>query len=137
MNLVANFASGGSAQRKLKASRILFSASFVVWGKVRPFMRTILVRYKTSEASADSNAALVRAVFEELRARAPRGLHYASYRLADSVTFVHIATLETRDDNPLAALPTFKAFQAELRERCVEPPVIVELTVVGSYGLAA
>lgn len=100
-------------------------------------MRTIMVRYKTSEASADSNAALVRAVFEELRACAPQGLRYASYRLADGVTFVHLATLETRDDNPLATLPSFKAFQAGIKERCVEPPVVVELSLVGSYGLAA
>jgi hypothetical protein len=100
-------------------------------------MKTIMVRYKTSEATSDANAALVRAVFEELRARAPAGIRYASYRLADGVTFVHIASVETRDPNPLAALPSFKAFQAQLADRCVEPPVVTELSVVGSYGEAA
>jgi hypothetical protein len=74
-------------------------------------MKTIMVRYKTLEAQADTNAALVRAVFEELGACAPKGLRYASYRLPDGVTFVHIATLETPDENPLVALPSFKAFQ--------------------------
>ena len=42
----------------------------------------------------------------------------------------------TVDDsaNPLLALAAFKAFQEGIRDRCVEPPVVTELTVVGSYG---
>jgi|307.fasta_scaffold00208_18 hypothetical protein len=101
-------------------------------------MKTIMVRYKTSsEATGDTNATLVRAVFEELRTRAPGGIRYTSYRLADGVTFIHIASVETRGDNPLTALPAFKAFQAQLKDRCVEAPVVTDLSVVGSYGEAA
>jgi hypothetical protein len=92
-----------------------------------------MVRYKTSEAQAAENEALVRNVFEELRLRAPAGLRYASYRLADGVTFVHLATLDSADDNPLTALPAFKTFQQELRARCVEPPVVTELSAIGCY----
>jgi hypothetical protein len=99
--------------------------------------RTIMVRYKTSEAHAEANATLVRAVFEELRTRAPKGVAYASYRLADRVTFVHIATLEDRDENPLLALPSFQAFLGGIKERCVEPPVTSELSAVGSFGTVA
>jgi len=97
-------------------------------------MKTIMVRYKTSEETGDANAALVRAVFEELRTRAPGGIRYASYRLADGVTFVHIATVAAPEDNPLTALPSFKAFQSQLKDRCVELPVVTEVSVVGSYG---
>jgi len=100
-------------------------------------MKTIMVRYRTSPAAADANETLVHAVFDELRSCAPVGLRYASYRLADGVTFVHIATLETPAENPLTALPSFKAFQAQLKERCVEAPVVTELPVVDSYGLSA
>ena len=100
-------------------------------------MKTIMIRYRTSEAMGDTNAALVRAVFEELRTRAPGGIRYTSYRLADGVTFIHVATLETPEANPLAALPSFKAFQAQLKDRCVEMPVVTELSVVGSYGEGA
>jgi hypothetical protein len=101
-------------------------------------MKTIMVRYKTSsEATGDTNATLVRAVFEELRTRAPGGIRYTSYRLADGVTFIHIASVETRGDNPLTALPAFKAFQAQLKDRCVEAPVVTDLSVVGTYGEAA
>lgn len=93
-----------------------------------------MVRYRTSKETGDANAALVGAVFEELRGRAPDGIRYACYRLADGVTFVHIATVESRADNPLTALPSFKAFQARLKDRCVEPPVLTEVSIVGSYG---
>jgi len=98
-------------------------------------MKTIMVRYKTSEAHAEANAALVRAVFNELRSRAPAGIRYATYRLPDGVTFVHIATHETAGDNPIASLASFKAFQAGLKDRCVELPVLTELSPVDSYGL--
>jgi hypothetical protein len=100
-------------------------------------MKTLMVRYKTSETHTEANETLVRAVFDELRARAPEGLRYASYRLADGVTFVHIATLDNPDENPLAALASFKAFQKQLKERCVEPPLVSELSPVDSYGLVA
>lgn len=66
-------------------------------------MKTLMVRYKTAAAHAEANEELVRAVFDELRSRAPEGLRYASYRLADGVTFVHLATLQVPDENPLVA----------------------------------
>lgn len=96
-------------------------------------MKTLLVRYTTTEESAAANAALVRAVFDELRALAPGGLRYASYQLGDGRTFLHLASIESPAANPLLSLPAFKAFQASLRERCVEPPVVTELTEVGAY----
>jgi hypothetical protein len=96
-------------------------------------MRTVMVRYKTSEARAAENESLVHAVFDELRSRAPAGLRYTTYRLADGVTFVHVATLEAPGDNPLTALPAFKAFQKEIKDRCLEQPVVTELSVVDSY----
>ena len=97
-------------------------------------MKTVMVRYQTTEAQADVNAALVRAVFDELRSRAPQGFRYATYRLPDGVTFLHVAAFESADANPLASLPAFKAFQADLKSRCVELPVVTELSPVDSYG---
>src|ERR1051325_6987279 len=89
-------------------------------------MRTVMVRYKTKEGRADENEALIRAVFAELRTRAPGGLRYASYRLPDGVSFVHIAKVDTAGDNPLTSLPAFKAFQSEIEDRCVEQPVVTD-----------
>jgi hypothetical protein len=97
-------------------------------------MRTVLVRYKTTEEGAATNEALVHAVFDELRARAPGGIRYATYRLADGVSFLHVATVESREANPLVELPAFLAFQKDLKSRCVEPPVVTELDIVDSYG---
>ena len=94
----------------------------------------MMIRYKASEARADENAALIRAVFDEIRARAPKGIQYVCYRHADGVTFVHMATITTLEKDWINALPSFKAFQAQLKERCVEPPVVSELNALESYG---
>lgn len=97
-------------------------------------MKTIMVRYTTKPEHADANVALVRAVFEELRQRAPQGLCYASYRLADGVSFVHVAT--HTEPNVLSSMPAFQAFQAQIRERVVAPPQVTELFGIGSFGLS-
>lgn len=98
-------------------------------------MKTILVRYTTVDAAAaETNAALVRAVFEELRGRAPDGFRYACHRLADGCTFVHVATLADGATSPLRELASFKAFQAGLGARTLEPPAVSEGTVVGAYA---
>ena len=96
-------------------------------------MKTIMVRYKTKPEHAETNAALVRAVFDSLRQEAPDGICYASYRLEDGVSFVHVAT--HAEPNPLSTLPAFQAFQAQIKERLEAPPVVTELFAVGSYGL--
>jgi hypothetical protein len=36
-------------------------------------------------------------------------------------------------DNPLPALPEFRAFQEGLRGWVAEPPAVEQLTVMGSY----
>jgi hypothetical protein len=97
-------------------------------------MRTVLVRYKTKEDQAEANAALVRAVFDELAERTPGGFHYVTFRLADGVTFVHLATMES-SPSPLQSLPSFQSFQENIRARCVDPPVLSEATVVGSFAV--
>jgi hypothetical protein len=96
-------------------------------------MKTIMVRYRTTEEHAKENEALVRAVFEELHALAPEGFTYTSFKLPDGVTFVHVATVMT-SEHPLGRVSAFKTFQEQLKGRCCEPPVATEVTVVGTYG---
>jgi hypothetical protein len=93
-----------------------------------------MVRYTTRPDQADENARLIREVFSSLRQNAPAGLTYASYRLDDGVSFVHIATVADPDKNPLQQLAEFKAFTAGIRERCDAPPVTSVLQEVGSYS---
>jgi hypothetical protein len=97
--------------------------------------KTIVVRYRTRPDAAEENARLVEAVFASLSELAPADLRYATYRLADGVTFVHVAQL-AGTGNPLATLPAFSEFQRELAQRCTEQPAPSEATVVGSYGWA-
>ena len=54
-------------------------------------MKTLMVRYKTLPEHAETNARLVHAVFDELRARAPEGIRYATYRLAQCQDAARVA----------------------------------------------
>ena len=94
-----------------------------------------MVSYKLKPDRVAENEGLVVAVFDALRQSRPAGLRYATFRLADGVSFIHIVSHEEKDgSNALTALPAFKAFAAGIKERCEEPPVRVELTEIGSYG---
>lgn len=98
-------------------------------------MRTVLVRYKTTEAHAATNEKLVHAVYDELRARHPVGFHYATFRPADDGTFLHFAIVAAAEQNPLSGLPAFQEFQRQLKDRCLEPPVVTELALVDAYAM--
>ena len=54
--------------------------------------RTLVVRYRTTPETADENARLVADVYAALAAVAPADFRYATYRLGDAVSFVHVAT---------------------------------------------
>ncbi len=97
-------------------------------------MKRVMVRYKVKADRAAENEDYIRKVFEELKQTGPEGLRYASFKQDDGLSFVHIVSIETEQGhNPLAESPAFKAFQAEIKDRCQEPPVAVELNEVGSY----
>jgi hypothetical protein len=98
-------------------------------------MGEVVVRYKVKPARVEENERLIARVFAELAERRPAGLRYASLRLADGVSFVHIASIDTEDgSNPLAAIPAFADFTRDIAERCDEPPVGQDARLVGSYG---
>jgi hypothetical protein len=93
---------------------------------------TVVVRYTTRVDAADENQRLVEEVFAQLAADGPGGLRYATFRLADGVTFVHIAVVEG-EVNPLSRTAAFAEFQREIGDRCVDPPVAADATLIGSY----
>ena len=96
-------------------------------------MRQVMVRYRVRPDRVVENEALVRAVYDELAETRPPGLRYATFRLADGVTFVHVADHD--EDNPLRSVAAFQRFQEGIRERCDEPPVVTELQEIGSYRM--
>lgn len=95
-----------------------------------------LVRYKVKPQQAAENERLVRAVFAALREMKPAGLRYATLKADDGLTFMHLVSHESEASRDvLTSLPAFKAFSSGVRDRCDEPPVFTELSVVGSFEL--
>jgi hypothetical protein len=95
--------------------------------------KSVVVRYQTRPDAAEENARLIEEVCTALAKIAPSDFRYTAYRLADNVTFVHVAH-HAGSDNPLATLPEFAEFQRDLAQRCVEQPMPSPASVVGSYG---
>ncbi len=95
-----------------------------------------MVRYTVKPDQAAHNEELVRAVFAELDQVEPPGLRYATFRLADAVTFIHLVWHDTKDGHdPLPHLEALRAFHTGIRERCHDAPVRAELTEIGSFRL--
>jgi hypothetical protein len=95
-----------------------------------------LIRYRTKPDQADANAKLVEAVYAELHRTNPDGVSYATFRLNDQVTFVHVVQVRL-EPSPLLAVQAFGEFQAGIPDRVDQPPVIDDLTEVGSYRFFA
>ena len=100
-------------------------------------MKTTVVRYEVKPGRADENQRLVEKVYEELRELQPAGFRYATFRLDDGATFVHISSEDGNAPNPLGSVKAFSEFQAEIADRCEMKPLVLGATVVGSYHLLA
>jgi hypothetical protein len=97
-----------------------------------------MVSYKLKPDQVAENERLAAGVYTALRQAHPAGLRYATFRLDDGVSFVHIvAHGEADGTNSLTSLPAFQAFAAGIKDRCVEPPKRVELAEIGSYEFFA
>jgi hypothetical protein len=95
-------------------------------------MHQVMVRYRVKPDRVAENEQLVRAVYEELARTDPGGFRYATYRLEDGVTFVHIAQGETERPT-LGQVEAFRRFTADISERVEEAPVTSQLQTIGSY----
>jgi Antibiotic biosynthesis monooxygenase len=95
-------------------------------------MRATVVRYTVKSGLEEENAALVRAVYEELARVQPEGFDYRTFRLNDGRTFVHVAEWE-EGEAPLSSLPSFRAFRAGLPERCESDLDVRPAEHVGQY----
>jgi hypothetical protein len=98
-------------------------------------MKQTLVRYKIKPEQEKDNVRLVEGVFRELKAKAPEGVRYMCVKLNDG-TFVHFATVESKDGvHPITSLDAFRAFQSNIKERCMELPQSADATIVGNYRM--
>ncbi|GAA3467582.1 hypothetical protein [Nonomuraea roseola] len=98
--------------------------------------RMFVVRYETAAEAAEENQRLVRQVFAQLNEDRPDGLRYATFRLADGVSFVHVGIVEG-ETNPLMESAAFEEFQKGIGERLAAPPDRSDATLVGSYRILA
>jgi hypothetical protein len=96
-------------------------------------MRHTMVTYTVKPGREQENAALVRAVFEELAQARPAGFRYAVFQLADSRQFVHLYTDEDGTPGVLQQLPAFQAFVARAADRHEQPATFTEPELIGDY----
>ena len=100
--------------------------------------RVTLVRYTTKPDHTAENERLSRAVFTELHEKKPSGIAYGLFKEADGVSFAHVfINLAADTSDPVTELPTFKAFEKTIVDRCEKPPqpIRMSLDLVDSYGL--
>ncbi|MGH6880489.1 hypothetical protein [Hypericibacter sp.] len=98
--------------------------------------RLTLVRYTTKPDQTAENERLARAVFAELRAKAPDHVAYALFRNGDE--FVHLfVNAEADDSSAVTDLPSFKAYAKDITARSEAPPEPMRLSfrLLESYGL--
>jgi hypothetical protein len=97
-------------------------------------MKTTMVRYKVKPDRVAENEELVEAVYEELARTKPDGLRYATFRLEDGVSFMHVASVDTENGkSPLQQVEAFRRFTANVEDRTDEAPVATQIKEIGSY----
>jgi quinol monooxygenase YgiN len=96
-------------------------------------MSHTMVTYTVKPGREEENAALVRAVFEELAQTRPAGLRYAVFQLPDTRQFVHLYTSEGAPSGALQQMPSFQAFVSGAQERHEQPATFAEPELIGEY----
>lgn len=94
----------------------------------------IMVRAKIKPGKTADVERMAKEMFAAIEAAAPTGVRYASCKLPDDETFVILLELDD-ENNPLFTVPAFRDFQAALPSWVAGPPVVEQLTPVGSYRL--
>jgi hypothetical protein len=96
-------------------------------------MRHTMVTYTVKPGREEENAALVRAVCEELADARPAGFRYAVFYLPDSRQFIHLYTDEGSTSG-VRELGSFQAFVAGAEDRHEQPATFTQPELIGDYG---
>jgi hypothetical protein len=94
-----------------------------------------LIRYRTRPERAEENQRLIESVFAELRAQGRDDVRYLVVRGPDGAFFHLVAVPPGGGTSPVTELPAFQEFQRGVRERTLEPPEVVEVTLVGNHRM--
>lgn len=98
-------------------------------------MHVMMFRATAKREHTGDLEAAVKTMFAAIEQKQPKGVKYASSRLAGSTTYIILLALENPAENPLRAIPEFREFQASTRDWLSEPTIPEPLTVIGSYNL--
>jgi hypothetical protein len=96
-------------------------------------MSARMIRVRVRDEKANEVEKAVGEMFTAIEAAQPQGVHYASCKLQDGVTYLILLALDNDGENPLEAIPAFRDFQTALPAWLAEPPAMEALTPVGSY----
>src|SRR5690349_7097044 len=100
-------------------------------------MEKVIVRYELKAGKAEENEELIRGVYAQLHREGMVGLSYSTYKLEDGLSFIHIANYVGEGKAPLTGIEAFKAFSANIKDRCEELPAVSHVTEIGSYDFKA
>lgn len=95
-------------------------------------MNHTMVTYTVKPGREEENAALVRAVFDELAETRPTGLRYAVFHLPDSRQFIHLYTDEGSTTS-VQGLDSFKAFVDGAEDRHEQPATLTQPELIADY----
>ena len=104
---------------------------------LKQIMKKRMIRYKVKKEKVAENEALIKEVYRQLKEKQPKDLSYATYKLEDGQTFVHLVSHDNEGAYSLTELPAFRNFQANIKDRYEEPAVVMDITEIGSYGFGA
>src|SRR5262249_28501794 len=93
-------------------------------------MSVLMVHSKVKAENVADLEEAVQAMFAAIERAQPAGMRYASCRLSDGVTYVALLELDDGVENPLPALPEFRALQENLPNWIAAPPVPDQVTVI-------
>jgi len=98
-------------------------------------MLKVMVTYKVKAERVRENEDLVKAVYDELRQNNDPDIHYATFKLDDGQTFVHIASFASPEkQSKLTDSKSFQAFRENLPVRCEVPPNPQKLNEIDAYN---
>jgi len=99
-------------------------------------MQQFIVQYKVRPDRVEENERLVKDVFAQLKEQSLGDVRYASLKLEDGLSFVHIVSIETQDgSNPITEMSAFRAFSAAIRDRISDGPMQTAFETIGSHRM--
>jgi hypothetical protein len=97
-------------------------------------MSVTMIHAKVKDENAATVDAAVKSMFAALDDAQPQGVRYTSFRQPGEASYTILLELPDGGENPLPGVAAFREFQQQLKTWLAEPPVMEQLTTLGSYA---